>query len=282
MLWRRSAGKPALKRTLLAAPILALGFAIPAAAQAENYTVFIGSPGNDIINEAGQAGNFHLWGLGGFNALAGGQGDNELVGNGSCPANLYNTKGYDNASEQWDSYCNTGQLSGSTGAVLVGGGGVNTIIGSGGVNIIASGPDHPSSGTGNYIYGGPVGDVIAAVAGSSTIYEGLGHNLIDARGPYVDYIYCTKGDKNTTVYAEKYDVIQYCAHVIYGNPGQAPALDPPLKTSSISAGQALVAADSVSTVNAKVRRVHGSTKAAKHAKHARRHAKKHARHRITR
>jgi hypothetical protein len=274
MVLRSAVGK-AVRTNLLLAPFAVLALAAPAAAQAENFTVYIGSPGNDVLNESGQAGNFHLWGLGGFNALAGGKGDNELVGNGSCPPSKYDTMGYDNATQQWDAYCGTGQIKGAPGAVLVGGGGVNTIIGSGGPNVIASGPDNPSSGTGNYIYGGPVGDVIAAMQGSSTIYPGGGTNVIDARGPDVDYIYCVKGDKNTTVYAEKYDVIVNCAHVVYGNPTLAPSMRPALTRSTVSYAATLVNSVRKHESTTKSGKKHASKKhvGKKHVsnKHARKH-----------
>jgi hypothetical protein len=272
MFLSRSVGKALRKKRLLLVPVASLALAAPAAAQAENFTVYIGSPSNDVFNESGQAGNFHLWGLGGFNGLAGGKGDNELVGNGSCPPSKYNTTGYDNATQQWDSYCDTGPIMGSTGAVLVGGGGVNTIIGSGGRNVIAAGPDNPSSGTGNYIYGGPVGDVIAAMQGSSTIYPGAGTNVIDARGPNVDYIYCVKGDKNTTVYAEKYDVIVNCAHVIYGNPPFTPSMKPALAQSTVTQAAALVNATTASTKYTSRTHTAKKHKAKKHGKHARKRA----------
>ena len=229
-------------RFLLGLAVLLVMAAPAVAAQMETWTVLIGSPANDVFNESGQAGNFRIYGLGGFNAEAGGKGDNWLVGNGHCPSSKYNTKGYDNASGEWDAYCDTGQISGAPGAVLVGGGGVNTIFGSGGPNVIVAGPDVPSTGSGNYIYGGPVADLIAAQQGSSTIYPGAGTNYIDARSPAVDDIYCVKGDRNTTVYAEHYDVIVNCAHVYYSNPPSIPSAAPALSAASLTQAQALIRA----------------------------------------
>jgi hypothetical protein len=266
-------GKIVRRKGLLLAPLAVLALAAPAAAQAENSTVYIGSPGNDVFNEHGQPGNFRLWGLGGFNGLAGGQGDNYLVGNGSCPASKYNTMGYDNATEQWDAYCSAGQISGAPGAVLVGGGGVNTIIGSGGPNVIASGPDNPSSGTGNYIYGGPVGDAIAAIQGSSTIYPGAGTNVIDARGPDVDYIYCVKGDKHTVVYAERYDVIVNCARVVYGNPPQALSTSPSLAPSTLAHADSVIEA-TMDRITTRASSKHATTKKHSSTKRSRTHHRK--------
>jgi hypothetical protein len=184
--------------------------------------------------------------------------------------------GDDNATQQWDAYCSTGQIAGAPGAVLVGGGGVNTIIGSGGRNVIVSGPDHPSTGTGNYIYGGPVGDLIAAVPGSSTIYPGAGTNVIDTRSPYVDYVYCVAGDKNTTVYAEHYDVIRNCAHVIYGNPSAAISTTPALSPATMSSASRTMNAD-IARGEVEARRVGRATavhraKRRTHRKHVTKHA----------
>ncbi|MGO9959548.1 MAG: hypothetical protein ACLP50_26825 [Solirubrobacteraceae bacterium] len=245
MFLRNAVRRSIRTKSLWLVPIIALAMsAMAAAAQATTCTgsciyVDIGSPNNTInlFNEAGKAGNYHLWGLGGVVYLAGGTGNNELVGNGSCPPSLYNTTGFDNGTQEWDAYCNTGaqQSYKTTAGVLLGGGGVNTIFGTGGANAISSGTDDPgtpkspnaSSPFGNYIYGGPFADGILALVGSSAIYPGTGTNIIDARGADPDYIDCHVGDKGTTVYAETYDTVVNCAHVYHSNPLVAPSATTP-------------------------------------------------------
>jgi hypothetical protein len=230
------------RRTVALSALVFAVAAATAAAAPETFIVDIGSPNNitNVFNEAGKAGNYHLWGLGGLVYLAGGTGDNELVGNGSCPPNRYNTTGFDDANGQWDQYCDTGfrQQSNKTAGVLIGGGGVNTIIGTGGPNALVSGPNDPgtpkspsaSDKFGNFIFGGPVLDGILAVQGSSAIFPGAGTNVVDARGPDPDFIECQVGDKNTTVYAETFDTVLNCAHVLFKDPLVAPsATHPPAR-----------------------------------------------------
>ena len=207
---------------LLAGAGLTVVLAGPAVADSttdSSSTVVIGTDGRDVINMAGIDGNFRLWGLGGFNALVGGRGDNLLVGNGHCPPDHEDTTGYDNASQRWDDYCSTDAIPGAPGAILIGGEGVNTIVGSGGPNVIVAGADKPSPGYGNTILGGPAGNLILSLRGSSLIYPGPGHNLVDTRGSGSDSVICQPGDTRTVVYADREDQVHNCSRVVFHAPG---------------------------------------------------------------
>jgi Ca2+-binding RTX toxin-like protein len=212
-------------RSLLVAVLVIAGTTTTAVA-ASNWTVIIGTSGNDTINKGGQPGNYRLWGLAGKDVLTGGKGTNVLVGDGHCPPGAKD-----------DQYCDVEEVPGDGGDTLRGGGGNNTILGGGGPNTMYGGQGYnyiESGPSTNVVYGGPLGDAINATDGSSTIYPGKGTNYIDARGPGIDHVYCT--GKNDTVYADANDVIKNCAHVYIGShasassstvyaPGVRPATD---------------------------------------------------------
>ena len=234
-------------RSLVAAAAVGLAVAGPAAAVTGGSTVVVGTSGTDVINEHGKPGSFRLWGLGGFNALAGGAGDNQLVGNGHCPPDHAGTTGADDASHRWDDYCSTDAIPGAPGAILDGGGGINTIYGSGGQNLIVAGPDQPSAGYGNMIFGGPAGDLIIATRGSSLIYPGAGHNVVDTRGAGDDSVICQPGDTGTVVYADRRDQVHNCSRVVFHAPGWSAAqrANPSLTRSTLARAAALLRGEPV-------------------------------------
>jgi hypothetical protein len=198
------------KVLVIAVLALATGGAV---ARASGVNVWIGTHGDDVINKSEEPGNFHLWGLAGADVLIGGKGENLIIGDGHCPYdNQVPTHGQD------DSYCEISQVRDDPGDILIGGrGGANTIFGGGGPNVILAGPaTHGTEpfGTGNLIYGGPIGDAIDATDGSSTVYAGRGFNVIDAVGPRIDHIICERGDEHTVVFANRSDIVENCAVTI--------------------------------------------------------------------
>lgn len=243
------------------------GPAVAGSAPDSSSTVVIGTGGRDVINMAGMDGNFRLWGLGGFNALLGGRGDNLLVGNGHCPPDHEDTTGYDNASQRWDDYCSTDAIPDAPGAILIGGEGVNTILGSGGPNLIVAGPDKPFQGYGNTIDGGPAGNLIISLHGSSLIYPGPGHNLVDTRGSGSDSVICQHGDTHTVVYADREDQVHNCSRVVFHAPGwpAAQLAKPSLTQAALSQATDLVHGETRARVHRRAR--HKRHRRARHKPH---------------
>jgi Ca2+-binding RTX toxin-like protein len=115
---------------------------------------------------------------------------------------------------------------------IVAGKGNDSVSGGGGHNVVTVG------GGGDAIYGGPLGDAINAgykfsgndpillgsgphYTGSAAVATGSGNNVVHAKNHARDLIVCQHGNQ-TTVYADKIDIIIGCANLVLRAPTVRP------------------------------------------------------------
>lgn len=188
----------------------------------------IGTPNApDTITDGN--GNNVIFGLGGSttqgDTITVGSGSNLIVVDGKCKQGFDTvTPGYSAAA-----YCEISQGNPKEGrSTVTAGGGSNVIIGGAGPNTITAGVGTKGS---DLIVGGEVGDTITSSNGNnliflgsgslykgSTVTDGSGSSVIVAQNGVKDTISCAPGN-NTTVYADRVDVVHGCAHVSYGSSG---------------------------------------------------------------
>jgi Ca2+-binding RTX toxin-like protein len=218
------------------------------------YTVVFGTPGNDVINEAGKPGNYHIYAFQGSDAITAGNGNitrdshgnpqvngyDLLYGDGKCAYTPQNDDSYCDHPEPWqpqdwtDSPSSTDTITGGVGPDwIVGGGGDNVLKGSQTYDVITGGPHV------NTITGGKLGSAIIAnhAGAKSTItlpatngvkgYDGLTGvpNAVDVyNGTAGDVVKCSGPSNRDIVYADRGDVVTNCYKVYYSAPrfpGQA-------------------------------------------------------------
>jgi hypothetical protein len=207
------------KRTAaaLTTAILAVAATGALAATFSGDGTIVGTNSADTIT-AGNAQDT-IWGLGGADKITAGSGQDVIDGDGECPPGVA-AGVYPNGLPK-GKYCEHGPILGDGGDTITAGGGSDTVYGGGGHNTITLGNGLDT------IIGGPLGDTIKAGSGAdrfylgsglfytgSTVYSGTGQNVVHAQNGTRDTINCARGN-NTTVYADRIDVVTGCAHVIY-------------------------------------------------------------------
>ncbi|MBV9607013.1 MAG: hypothetical protein JO027_18010 [Solirubrobacterales bacterium] len=190
-----------------------------------NNTI-IGTPNApDTITDGN--GNDIIFGLGGSttqgDTITAGNGNNVIDADGKC------SQGYDTVTPGYGAaaYCELSQGNPKEGrSTITVGSGDNVIVGGAGPNTITAGVGSKGS---DLIVGGQVGDTITSGNGGnliflgsgslykgSTVTDGSGSSVIVAQNGVKDTITCAPGN-NTTVFADKIDVIHGCAHVTYSH-----------------------------------------------------------------
>ncbi len=214
---------------------------------AYSYTVVFGTSGNDVINEAGKPGNFHIYGFQGSDTITGGSGTIDVVrrfpvirgydliyGDGECtqtpPGNdSYCVHPFPWLPQPWtDAPTATDTLTGGVGPDwIVGGGGSNVIKGSQTYDVITAGPHQ------NTITGGALGSAIIAIQPSDVSditlkrtfgvigYDGLPGipNDVDvygSKGP--NTITCASPRNYDVIFANRTDTVRNCWRVIFEPP----------------------------------------------------------------
>ncbi len=170
---------------------LALAVALTAfggVAAAYSYTVVYGTPGNDTINESGQAGNFHIYGFQGSDNLTAGNGNITVVkgkpvingydliyGDGLCSQEIKGNDSYCEVPAPWlpqpwtDTASSNDNLTGGNGpSWLIGGGGSNTIKGSKTYDVIVGGGSNGKAG-GTTVANPNVNNITGSALGSAII-----------------------------------------------------------------------------------------------------------------
>lgn len=212
------------------------------------YTVVFGTSGNDVINEAGKPGNYHVYAFQGSDTITAANGNitvdsygrphvngyDYLSGDGKCTYTPPNDDSYCDHPYPWgkqdwtDSTSSTDTISGGVGPDwIVGGGGNNVLKGSQTYDVITGGPHL------NTITGGKLGSAIIAnqTGAKSTVtllvtngvkgYDGLTGvpNSVDVHnGTAGDTVKCASPSNHDTVYADSGDTVTNCYKVYYYAP----------------------------------------------------------------
>jgi hypothetical protein len=232
-------------------PLVAIAIAITAVtgvALAYTYTVVLGTPGNDAINESGKAGNFHVYAFQGSDTITGGLGHvttgshgipivngfDLLYGDGKCSATPPGNDSYCDHPLPWlaqdwtDAATATDTITGGVGPEwAIGGGGSNVIKGSQTYDVITGGP-HKNTITGSRLGGAIIGDqpgaqsniTLLATTGKNGYMGLIGiPNFVDvSNGTKGDVVKCSSPSNFDFVWADKGDTVSNCFDVIYSAP----------------------------------------------------------------
>jgi hypothetical protein len=248
-----------LKRTSRVAwkPLVAIAIAtmvVTGVAFAYAYTVVFGTPGNDVIDESGQPGNFHIYGFQGSDTITGGLGDITTSSNGQPVINGYDIIYGDGECSETppgnDSYCehplpwlpqpwtdavtDADVLTGGAGPEwVIGGGGNNVITGSQTYDVITGGP-HINTIVGSQLGGAIIANQPGADSNIKLLPTTLKRGYKGLIGiPYFVDVYNGRTSGNTIrcfspanydfVWANRGDTVINCYKVYYSAPVFPPA-----------------------------------------------------------